>query len=604
MRDTSSGMWVERRILVIDDNPAIHEDFRKILAEQNFISEDFQSLDADLFTDEEELSTDDPEESFLIDFASQGEEGYALVVQSVEENRPYMMAIVDMRMPPGWTGLETIERIWPVDPSINIVICSAYSDHPWEEISKQFRHKRKQLLFLSKPFQPVEVKQIALALTSQWQLAKEVQQHQVRLEAEVEARTAELQTTELKYRTIFEKIQDAVLLIHVEDGTVVDANHQCMALLKLPQESLIGRSCYSLLPEKMTDKLTLPDGAGETFLEHIKLPQHDHAMDVEMSVIQMLLDGENKILLLIRDVSKRSMLENQLRQAQKLESMGHLAAGVAHEINTPIQFVGDNSLFLMDAFADIVKVLSMCDTLMSTMPEAIAPNRFDEQNKERKEELQKFIKEIDLDDLIEEIPAAIKQSIEGVQRVAQIVGALKSFSHPGTGTRTQSDLNVAIANTLTVAKNEWKYVANVETILDPHLPLVECHLGEMNQVFLNIVINAAHAIEGDARRLEKGEKGVICVTSRMYSDEIVEIVFDDNGPGIPDDIKQKIFDPFFTTKEVGKGTGQGLAIAHSVVTEMHNGTLSVDSKESIGTTFTIRIPVSPRRTLTSQIAEA
>jgi PAS domain S-box-containing protein len=289
------------------------------------------------------------------------------------------------------------------------------------------------------------------------------------------------------------------------------------------------------------------------------------------------------ILLLGADITERKLMQSQLAQAQKLESIGLLAAGIAHEINTPIQYVGDNILFLRESFHDLSTLLEHYAALYRMCRDGTLTASVLRQ-------IDATAAAIDVDYLLAEIPTAIQQSLEGVERVATIVRAMKEFSHPGTKEKVSVDLNKAIENTITVARNEWKYVAEMATDLDPDLPLVPCVPGELNQVILNILVNAAHAlgdVVGDGTR----EKGTITVSTRQVG-EAVEIRIADTGPGIPEAIRDKIFDPFFTTKEVGKGTGQGLAIAHTVVVEQHGGQLTFETTEGEGTTFIIRLPLA------------
>jgi PAS domain S-box-containing protein len=283
-----------------------------------------------------------------------------------------------------------------------------------------------------------------------------------------------------------------------------------------------------------------------------------------------------------RDVTQEKILESQLVQAQKMESIGQLAAGIAHEINTPTQFVGDNTRFLQDAFVDLqgllakYAVLAECCRTGSVTPEIVA-------------DAEAAAKQADLDYLQEEIPRAIAQALEGVERVTKIVRAMKDFSHPGGEGMEAVDLNKAIESTITVARNEWKYVAEVVTDFDPALPLVPCFLGDFNQVILNIIINATHAIADVVGDGATG-KGTITVSTR-HDGRWAEIRVRDTGTGIRPEYRAKVFDHFFTTKEVGKGTGQGLAIAYSVVTEKHGGTITFETEMGEGTTFIIRLPV-------------
>jgi PAS domain S-box-containing protein len=295
-----------------------------------------------------------------------------------------------------------------------------------------------------------------------------------------------------------------------------------------------------------------------------------------------VIDGNPRELLVIgSDVTDRDALEMQLRLAQKLGSVGQLAAGIAHEINTPTQYIGDNVRFLKDAFQDLRRLLASYERLLAAAKDnTLSPDTV--------QNVTAMVEHADANYLLEEIPKAIEQAIEGVTRVAGIVGAMKEFSHPDTKEKSPLDLNHAIANTITVARNEWKYVADVETEFDPALPLISCQPGEFNQVILNLIVNAAHAV---ADVVEKGgpAKGKIKVQTRNCR-EWAEIRIQDTGTGIPEKLRARIFDPFFTTKEIGKGTGQGLAIARSVVVDKHNGTIHFETEEGKGTTFVIRLP--------------
>ncbi|MBK9949664.1 MAG: PAS domain S-box protein [Nitrospira sp.] len=290
------------------------------------------------------------------------------------------------------------------------------------------------------------------------------------------------------------------------------------------------------------------------------------------------------IVLMGEDITEYLALEHDLSQAQKLESLGQLAAGVAHEINTPTQFVGDNLRFLSEAFTDIGVVLDHHHTLLTSAKAGSC-------QQEAIERCEAEARRVDLEYLQEEVPKAIAQSFEGVERITKIVRAMKEFAHPGGEEAAYEDLNKAIQTTVEVSRNEWKYVAELTMDLAPDLPPVFCQLGPINQVVLNIIVNAAHAI-GD---VVKGttQKGRITISTRTVGDG-VEIRVRDTGGGIPETIRGKIFDPFFTTKPVGKGTGQGLAIARSVVVDKHGGRIDVESEVDQGTIFIIHLPVKPR----------
>jgi PAS domain S-box-containing protein len=298
------------------------------------------------------------------------------------------------------------------------------------------------------------------------------------------------------------------------------------------------------------------------------------------------IHGQDKtisgFILLCADITERKLLESRLAQAQKLESIGSLAAGIAHEINTPIQYVGDNTLFLQSSFSDLLDLVAKFD-------QAVKAAETNQLHPEQINEIKGIRKKIDFDYLQEEIPLAIQQSLEGIQRVSEIVKAMKDFSHPGVKQKTSIDLNKAIENTVAVARNEWKYVSEVKMNLDPNLPLVLCHGGEINQVLLNILVNAAQAIS-EVIDKDGSQKGLIEITTRR-DDDYVEVRIRDTGKGVPEEIGSRIFEPFFTTKEVGKGTGQGLAIAYDVVAIKHKGTLSYENNPNGGATFVIRLPL-------------
>jgi PAS domain S-box-containing protein len=281
------------------------------------------------------------------------------------------------------------------------------------------------------------------------------------------------------------------------------------------------------------------------------------------------------------DVTQQRLLEMELQQAQKLESVGRLAAGVAHEINTPVQFVNDSVHFVRTGMQDLQPFLAASRALMTVDPASLASAQSAAAEAER---------EADLEYLLEHMPKALDRSLEGLERVATIVRSMKEFAHPDQSHMSAVDINRAIQSTLTVASNEYKYVADVVLDLQP-LPVVTCHGGEVNQAVLNIIVNAAHAIED--RSKSTGVRGRISVSTR-HEDDTVVIDIADTGGGIPETVQSRIFDPFFTTKAVGRGTGQGLAIARSVIVDKHGGELTFDTKPGVGTTFHLRLPVAGR----------
>jgi signal transduction histidine kinase len=283
------------------------------------------------------------------------------------------------------------------------------------------------------------------------------------------------------------------------------------------------------------------------------------------------------------DITDRRKLEAQLQQSQKMEAIGQLAAGIAHEINTPTQFVGDNTRFCQDAFDDLIEVINIYKELLEAA-------KSDSLTNERVQTAEERIAESDLDYLEEEIPLAIEHTLKGVSRISKIVQAMKIFAHPGGEDKEPTDINKEIEKTITISRNEWKYVAELITDFDETLSFVPCFQAELNQVILNLIVNAAHAI-AEANKDNPTQLGTIRITT-LREDHWAKIYVNDTGAGIPEEIQHKIFDLFFTTKEPGKGTGQGLAISHSVIVEKHKGTIALESLEGKGTTFIISLPLT------------
>jgi signal transduction histidine kinase len=478
-----------RRILIVDDNSAIHADFQKILGGRSAGQSNIQALENQLFGEADEKQANELE-PFSIHFASQGREGLDLVRRAVAEGQPYALAFIDMRMPPGWDGIETTSELWKVDPALQIVICTAYSDHSWDDMMAKLG-RSDRLLILKKPFDNIEVAQLAEALANKWELTQ-------------------------------------------------------VARRKLDE--------MELLVEKRTSELTEVNQALRIEIEHRK------AMELE-----------------------RQSMELQLRQAQKLEAIGQLAAGIAHEINTPTQYVGDNTHFIEESWSTLANVLHSHEGLLRALEKRSVTD-------EMASEAGRLVKNAGLDYLYEEIPAAIKASLEGVDRVTKVVRAMKEFAHPGSAEKVLSNLNRAIETTITVAQNEWKYVADLKLDLDFNLPLVPCILAGFNQSILNLVVNAAHAI-GDVVKDQPGRKGTITIQTRRAG-ENVEIRVSDSGTGIPKVVQSHIFEPFFTTKGVGKGSGQGLSIVHGSVVKRHGGDIAFETEIGKGTTFIVRLPIN------------
>jgi nitrogen fixation negative regulator NifL len=383
-------------------------------------------------------------------------------------------------------------------------------------------------------------------------------------------------------RFCLENAADSVLWVD-RQGRILYGNEAACRVLGRSRQELTSLSILDIDPLFSREKWQglwkeLKTRRSLTF-ESQAANREGRVLTMEVTATYLEFDGQEYLLSFARDISARRGIEAQLQQAQKMESIGQLAAGIAHEINTPIQFVGDNLRFIKDSWSGLESLVSLCESLQGN---AIAVDAL--------QQLQRILQESDSTYLRSEIPRALDQSLDGISRVAGIVRAMKEFSHPGSEEKQPADLNQAILTTLTVSRNEWKYVADVETVLQPNLQMVPCHVGELNQVLLNLLINSAHAIAeivGDGST----KKGKITIRTAQDA-EFTTISVQDTGAGIRREIQSRVFDPFFTTKGVGRGTGQGLFLAHNSIVKKHGGKIWFDSEVGKGTTFFIQIPTA------------
>ncbi|HEY0457207.1 MAG TPA: ATP-binding protein [Verrucomicrobiae bacterium] len=587
---------INRRILIIDDNHAIHADFHKILtvvADESGLDD----LSADLFGDEQKTPK---MEGFKLDSAFQGLDGVEKVKEAVKLGRPYAMAFVDVRMPPGIDGIETIAKIWEVYPDLQVVVCTAYSDYSWEDMIAKIGQSDR-LVLLKKPFDNTEVLQLAYAMTEKWRLLQASRFKIEDLEHVVASRTKELRASEERFRKLCEFSPFAIFEAD-RAGRCTYSSPRWTAISGLSSEQNLGEGWNAALHPD--DRESLPAlwkktvSSGEVWSQKHRIINLQGELKWISSVATPMISDQGEVtgyVGAVEDITEskriqkeRELMEVQFRQAQKLEAIGQLAAGIAHEINTPTQYIGDNTRFLQDSFGELKALLQGYDLLFeSCKAKSFAP--------ELLARVEGVREAADPEYLLREIPIAIAQSLDGVDRISKIVRAMKEFSHPGTEDKTPIDLNRAIESTVTVARAEWKYVAEVKTELASDLPAVPCLPGEINQVILNLLVNAAHAITDVVGDGSQG-KGTISISTQLVG-ESVEVRIQDSGGGIPEKVRSRIFEPFFTTKEVGKGTGQGLALAHAVVVEKHGGTIHFECPEGKGTVFVIRLPLRASQTL-------
>lgn len=393
----------------------------------------------------------------------------------------------------------------------------------------------------------------------------------------------------LRLATALEQAAEGIVITDTA-GTIQYVNPSFERVTRFSREESLGRP-HDLIQSNREDECELTEmrraiAAGRVWKGRVANSRKDGSLYQSETTISPVRDASGAIrnyVIVSYDVTKEATLESQLIQAQKMEAIGELASGIAHEINTPTQYIGDNIRFFQESSRNIFDLLAKYDELVKAVKKNDAVSAL-------VKDVDRMVQTVDLQYLIEEIPTAIQQSLEGNTRVAEIVRAMKEFAHPGIEEKAGYDLNHGIQNTIAVARNEWKYVADVELNLDPRLPEVPCLPGSFNQVVLNLVVNAAHAISDVVGDGANG-KGKITIATRTV-DGWAEVRVADTGIGIPEPIRKKIFDPFFTTKRAGKGTGQGLALVHAVIVDKHGGTIEVESEVGKGTTFIIRIPLA------------
>lgn len=387
-----------------------------------------------------------------------------------------------------------------------------------------------------------------------------------------------LQRSKKFLETILDTVKAGIVVIN-PDRIILLANQASQDTLETNE--LIGSSLESVFSPEFLHEIAGTDGHIETVLVGPKTQQRKTLM-----CAQSAFDSANSIpefhVIMLHDVTEQKKLEQLVMQSQRLQSVGSLAMGIAHEINTPIQYVRDNTLFVNRELENVMEYIKSTRAIIDKLAEDPALST-------DVAVVQELYEALDLEYVMAEMPKALAQTYEGAESVASIVKSIKEFSHPGSEEKEFANVNRAIESTLAVCKNEWKSVAAIDLNLDPELPEVLCFPGEINQALLNLVVNAAQAIES-----QKGKtpdlKGEISISTLVRNKHVV-ILVKDNGCGIAEEDCKRVFDPFFTTKEVGKGTGQGLSLVYASITERLGGEVLLTSKKGKGTTFTINIPM-------------
>ena len=398
--------------------------------------------------------------------------------------------------------------------------------------------------------------------------------------------------SERRLLSLMESAPDAILTLDHHER-VVTWNRAADELFRLEGRDIRGEPLSRFVSDpdpECKERLTAHPARGAR--ELLGLSAAGSTIPIELTLGRWEEDATKFTVVIARDVTPRrttelqaESLRSELDQARKLEAVGLLAAGIAHEVNTPTQFVGDNTRFPKESFEDIGGLLAA--TLRSI---ELVENSDEPQARRIAAELRKELNEADVDFLQEEIPRAIEQSIQVLEPVSKIVRTMKDFAHPGCGDKASVDLNQCVESTVSVATNEWRYSCELHLELDPALPRVHCRTSEINQAILNVVVNASHAVQ--ERLGERPEtKGNIWISSQLIGAEVV-LRFRDDGAGIPLGARGRIFDPFFTTKAVGRGAGQGLAIAHDIITRRHGGSIEFETELGVGTCITLRLPLA------------
>ena len=562
-------MHENNRILVIDDNPAIHDDFRKILGTAAPAHVALDEVMATVFGDEPPAAA---QVSFAIDSAFQGEEGLAKVTAALAAGRPYALAFVDVRMPPGWDGVETITRIWAQDPTIQVVICTAYSDYSWHEIVARLGNSAR-LVILKKPFDNIEVLQLAHAMTKKWVVTRQAETKMEDLDRLVQERTSELSAlnarltaeigerqqaqaalciSEERLSKAFDACPLPSAILRVFDLSVVQANPALLAVTGHAAEEVLGHSLWAAgieAPESFCRTAAARLFRGEAIRRH-ECAFQTKGGEPRRGLLWLepfALAAGPHVLAILQDVSEQHALETQLRQAQKMDAVGQLAAGVAHDFNNLLTVI-------------------QCHTSLR-------------------------LKGVHLDRRVADSLAAVQQASE---RAAELTRQLLAFSRKqvmakGSLCLAGTVTNVAAMLTRLIPENIHLHFTHA-----PGLPPLHGDRCNLEQVLVNLVVNARDAMPGGGEIfigtsvVEIGAEDVRrCAEARAGS--FVCLAVRDTGAGMDGETLRSIFEPFFTTKEVGKGTGMGLATVHGIV-KQHDGWITVESAPGAGTTFRVFFP--------------
>jgi len=557
------------RILIIDDNPSIHEDFRKILGPTDAkLAEELDATEASLFGDHAGSSS---AQNFRIDSAFQGQEGLEKVRAACAEGAPYAVAFVDVRMPPGWDGIETISRIWKEFPDLQIVICTAYSDYSWDEIAKSVGNTDKMLV-LKKPFDNVEVLQMAHALSKKWQLTQMGRKQMEELDALVNQRTAELRAanarltgevaeraaaeealrrSEERFSKAFHSSPVPMAIQRPEGKACLDANISFLELVGASREAVLAGST-TFWADESTPTVLRRELAARHAVRNLAATirtTSDETREVLVAAENLELGNAPYHLLILQDITDRVRLENELRQAQKMEAVGRLAAGVAHDFNNILTVIlGNTSTQLRNPRLD------------------------------------------------KKLTGSLTQVQRAAERATALTRQLLAYSRKQIIQRRALALNEVVEQTVAMLRRLIGEHIALDMQLAPDLPPIFADPSNVEQVIMNLALNARDAMPDGGKLTLATTRVEIDKASRARNPEsqlgpYICLAVKDTGYGMDAATVGRIFEPFFTTKDPGQGTGMGLATVYGVL-KQHGGWIEVDTAPGRGTTIRTFFPLS------------
>jgi two-component system cell cycle sensor histidine kinase/response regulator CckA len=568
--ESSIPLPENNRILIIDDNPAIHQDFRKILGPADVsLSNELDAAEASLFGDKADT---EPAANFQIDSAFQGQEGLEKVRAASNEGKPYAVAFVDVRMPPGWDGIETISHVWKEFPDLQIVICTAYSDYSWDEIAKSVGNS-DQILVLKKPFDNVEVLQMAHALSKKWQLTQIARQQMEEMEALVSQRTMELRAanvqlkgevaeraaaeealrrSEERFSKAFHSSPVPMAIQHPDGKGCLDANAAFSDLVGASRDAVLSgnTSFWSDASTSVTIREKLAARQPVRNLAATVVTTSNEKREVLIAAENLELGNSPYHLLILQDITDRVRLENELRQAQKMEAVGRLAAGVAHDFNNILTVIlGNTSMQLRNPRLD------------------------------------------------EKLTTSLNHVQTAAERATALTRQLLAYSRKQMIQRRSLALNEVVEQTVAMLRRVIGEHIALDMQLAPDLPPIFADPSNVDQVIMNLALNARDAMPDGGRLTLTTTRVEIDKVYRSRNNEAqlgphICLTVKDTGHGMDAATVSRIFDPFFTTKEPGKGTGMGLATVYGAL-KQHGGWVEVDTAPGRGTTIRTYFPLCP-----------